>query len=370
MLKRISLRWRLTLLSSLLITVCCVGLTITLNISAFRMADTLEPAIPIQPAGSQEVPLSPLTPSVATREAKHIHLMDSVFYTLIAVFAGGVFTYYVAGKVLLPVRVLNAQVKNINSHNLRESLEVPPTKDELAELTQSFNAMTDKLAEAFAMQQRLSADAAHELRTPLAVLQTKLDVFRKKQTHTQQEYDALLAAVQNQVTCLRKLVSDLLEIANMEYQLEREEIALPILWDSLEEALSPAAEKHRVTLSFDPAPLSLWGDWDLLYRVFYNLIENAIKSNVPEGRVEIFARALGDSVAVTVSDTGIGVPDSAKGHIFEPFFRADKSRSREMGGVGLGLSLASSIVKKHNGTLSLEDNPGGGSRFTVTLPTN
>lgn len=285
MLKRISLRWRLTLLSSLLITVCCVGLTITLNISAFKMADTLEPAIPIQPAGSQELPLSTLTPSVATREAKHIHLMDSVFYTLIAVFARGVFTYYVSGKVLLPVRVLNAQVKNINSHNLRESLEVPPTKDELAELTQSFNAMTDKLAEAFAMQQRLSADAAHELRTPLAVLQTKLDVFRKKQTHTRQEYDALLAAVQNQVTCLRKLVSDLLEIANREYQLEREEIALPILWDSLEEALSPAAEKHRVTLSFDPAPLSLWGDWDLLYRVFYNLMKNAIKYNVPEGRV-------------------------------------------------------------------------------------
>lgn len=128
MLKRISLRWRLTLLSSLLITVCCVGLTITLNISAFKMADTLEPAIPIQPAGSQEVPLSLLTPSVATREAKHIHLMDSVFYTLIAVFTGGVFTYYVAGKVLLPVWVLNAQVKNINSHNLRESLEVLPQR--------------------------------------------------------------------------------------------------------------------------------------------------------------------------------------------------------------------------------------------------
>lgn len=186
---KLSLQWRLTLLSSLLIAVCCIGLTMTLNHSAFRMADAIDAAI-IQPALPADIPSSGETAismaslSAATAEAKSLHLMDSVLYTILVVCIGGLLTYKVTGKALEPMRVLNEQVKNLNTHNLNESLEVPPTGDELAELTASFNDMTDKLAESFALQKRFSADAAHELRTPLAVMQTRLDVFRKEGTHS------------------------------------------------------------------------------------------------------------------------------------------------------------------------------------------
>lgn len=185
MLKKFSLRWRLTLFSSVLIAVCCIGLSIVLNVSAYRMADSID-AVVIQPArkiNETDAGGAPMMPSASpdtVKKAKNGYLGESLLYTIIAVLIGGVLTYYVSGRTLEPVRALNEQIKNINAHNLDESLEIPQTKDELAELTASFNDMTDKAAQAFAMQKRFSADAAHELRTPLTVLQTKPDVFRKK----------------------------------------------------------------------------------------------------------------------------------------------------------------------------------------------
>lgn len=195
MLKKISLRWRLTILSSLLIAICCIGLSIVLNISAFFMVDEIV-AIPMMPAQSTDMGVlddtmydsqlqqSATLSSEEAMKVKNDYFSGSIIYTVIAVLFGGILTYYVSGKALEPVKKLNEQIKNVNAHNLDESLEVPTTKDELAELTVSFNEMTDKLAKSFMMQKRFSADAAHELRTPLAVLQTKLDVFKKrKSTH-------------------------------------------------------------------------------------------------------------------------------------------------------------------------------------------
>lgn len=376
MMKKISLRWRLTLLTSLLIAVCCIGLSMVLNASAYRMADKID-AMVIQQALSSDgavtyAPFMQFEPAVPMEDvnlAKHSYLMESLLYTIAAVIAGGIFTYYVSGKALEPVRALNEQVKNVNSHNLDEELDVPPTSDELAELTVSFNDMTDKLAQAFAVQKRFSADAAHELRTPLSVLQTKLDVFRKREEHTVEEYEALIKTFGKQVSRLRGLVTELLDIANMEHELQRQEIPLNALLEEVLGELSDSAREKDVSLTLQCVDITLFGDYSLLYRAFYNLVENAVKYNVAGGSVEIDAVVSEKKTAViTVKDTGIGIPDILKEQVFEPFYRVDKSRSRELGGAGLGLSLVESIIKKHEGTISVSDNAGGGSSFFVVLP--
>lgn len=373
MFKKISLQWRLTLLSSLLITICCIGLTVTLNISAFRMADTidaftLQPAIPTEESLPDIITPSYAMSSTTATEAKHIHFMDSILYTVIAVLIGGVLTYYISGKALEPVRALNEQVKNINTHNLNESLEVPSTEDELAELTASFNDMTDKLAESFAVQKRFSADAAHELRTPITVLQTQLDVFRKKKEHTPEEYEALTITFQKQISRLRSLVTELLDIANMEHTPDMQKVSLSRLFDGLCKELTDTAKSANVSISYDKTDIVVFGDYSLLYRALYNLIENAVKYNVSGGSVKISSAIKDHNTIITIADTGIGIPDSMKKQIFEPFCRVDKSRSREMGGAGLGLSMVNGIIKRHGGTITVSDNNGSGSCFTVILP--
>lgn len=376
MIKKMSLRWRLTLLTSLLIALCCIGLSIVLNVSAYRMADTIDATV-VQPAHSVDsppadtttIPLVSSAPSEAVKEAKHSYLMESFLYTIAAVLVGGVLTYYIAGKTLEPVRALSSQVRNINTHNLDETIEVPPTKDELAELTASFNEMTDKLANAFAVQKRFSADAAHELRTPLAVLQTKLDVFEKKQEHTDAEYEALVGAFQKQVSRLRSLVTELLDIANMEHELKKQNVSLKELLTDVVKELSVVADEKRISLTVSGGDYSVMGEHELLYRAFYNLVENAIKYNGTDGSVSIHVTEADEhAVTVVIKDTGVGIPDELKSQIFTPFYRVDKSRSRKMGGAGLGLALTDGIVKKHNGSIVVSDNKDAGTCFTVTLP--
>lgn len=377
MLKRISLRWRLTILTSLLIAFCCTCLNLLLSFSAYRMANSIE-AIPMQPAQNidelqPETSVSPMAPSSlaeTAQQAKDDYFYESLFFTVIAMLVGGFFTYYVSGKALEPVKALNEQVKNVNIHNLNESLDIPCTNDEIAELTASFNDMTEKLDRAFSIQKRFSADAAHELRTPLTVMQTKLDVFRKKEHHTLEEYNALLTAFQKQLGRLRSLVTELLDIANMEGDWNMQEISLLEILEDVSTDLSSVAKEKNIIISLSGKEGRIRGNSSLLYRAFYNLVENGIKYNAPGGRVAIELAEKKDIVIISVSDTGNGIPESMKHQIFEPFFRVDKSRSREMGGVGLGLSMVDAIIKKHSGTVVVTDQEGGGSRFTVTLARN
>lgn len=377
MLKRISLRWRITILTSLLITICCICLSLLLSFSAYRMANSIE-AIPVQPAQNidelqPETSISSMVPSTSAeiaQQAKGDYFYESLFFTVIAMLVGGFFTYYVSGKALEPVKVLNEQVKNINIHNLNESLNIPSTNDEIAELTASFNDMTEKLDRAFSIQKRFSADAAHELRTPLTVMQTKLDVFRKKEQHTLEEYHALITAFQKQLGRLRSLVTELLDIANMEGDWNIQEISLLKILEDVSADLSSVAKEKNIIISLSGKEGRIRGNPSLLYRAFYNLVENGIKYNVPGGRVVIELAEKKDIVIVTVSDTGNGIPESMKHQIFEPFFRVDKSRSREMGGAGLGLSMVDAIIKKHSGTVGVTDGECGGSCFTVTLAKN
>lgn len=375
MLKRISLRWRLTILTTLLMALCCICLSLVLSVSAYRMANTIE-AIPVQPAYSigdlplEETmpPILPATSSDVAQQARGDYGYESLFFTLVAMVIGGCLTYYVAGKALEPVKAFNKQVKNIHVHNLKETIEVPPTGDEIAELAASFNDMTEKLDRAFSIQKRFSADAAHELRTPLAVMQTKLDVFRKKGQHTPEEYEALTAAFQKQLGRLRSLVTELLDMANMEGEWTAAQVPLLELLEEVQTDLSSVAEGKTVSITLSGGEAYAWGNPELLYRAFYNLVENGIKYNVPGGRVAIEIQQGKDQVMVSVSDTGPGIPQAMREQVFEPFFRVDKSRSREMGGAGLGLSMVDAIVRQHGGTVSLADCQGGGSCFTVTLP--
>lgn len=377
MLKRIPIRWRLTLMTSALIALCCIGLNVVLSLSAYQMADVVGAAL-TQPACSvgeeAALYLEPATVVPAADlefvdQAKHGYGVESLGYTVIAVLCGGALTYCVSGRALRPVRILNEQVRNIDAHNLSETMEVPPTRDEIAQLTESFNSMTEKLALTFAAQRRFSADAAHELRTPLAVLQTKLDVFRKREDHTPEEYDALLASFQKQLSHLRSLVTELLAIANMEESFDRRDVSLRELLEDVSAELAPVAEKKGVAVSLQVADVHICGNPDLLFRVFYNLVENGIKYNVPQGSVWICASAEGgQSAVVTVDDTGIGIPASSQKQIFEPFYRVDASRNRDRGGAGLGLPLAAAIVQKHGGTVTAAHRDGGGTRFTVVLP--
>lgn len=370
MFKKLSLQWRFTLLSSLLIAVCCIGLTLTLNVSAFKMVDTIDayvtqPAIPINSA-TISFPASAMT--AISEPAKHLYFIDSIWYTLVFMAISGILTYYIAGKALQPLQTLNVQIKNVSTHTLSQTIEVPDSNDEISELTHSFNIMSQKLDKAFCMQKRFSADAAHELRTPLAVLQTKLDVFKKRPNHTIEEYEILIDIFQKQIQRLRNLVSELLAIANMEDVFLKEPILLNNLLQDVLSELQIIADTKEITIHFFCKDTRIFGNKNLLYRAFYNIVENAIKYNIPKGTVTIESTELDSTCIISITDTGIGIPDSMKNQIFEPFYRVDPSRNREIGGAGLGLTLANSIIQKHNGEISVSDNNKGGSCFKITIP--
>lgn len=379
MFKKISIRWRLTILSALLLTICCIGLTVVLNFTAYRLADNIDAAIistpaitnaPLQgyEASENEQELTPSLPSESVHKAKKGFRIESVIYMLIAILGGSTLTYYISGKALKPLDILNRQVKNITVHNLSDTLVIPPTKDEIAELTMSFNEMTDKLNQGFMMQKRFSASAAHELRTPLAVLQTKVDVFKKKTPHTMDEYEELVSILEKQIRRLRVLVGNLLDMTNMDDEREQSNIELRDIFEDILAELANIAEEKQVKLFLDSDDSVTVGNIELLYRAFYNLVENAIKYNVPNGTVKINVKQIANGqVDIRIKDSGIGIPDEMKKHIFEPFYRVDRSRSRAMGGAGLGLSIVDSIIKKHNGTITVLDNEESGTCFKIVL---
>ncbi|MBZ9685667.1 HAMP domain-containing histidine kinase [Clostridium estertheticum] len=377
MLKKMPLRLRLTFLTILLLTICCVGLTLILNLSAFRMVDMIE-ATSMTPAKStveEKIP-SPLNdtalsiptpPSTISQSARKGFRLESIFYMMLIISFGGALTYYISGKALKPVNELSCQMKKRNVLNLSEDIEIPKAKDEISDLTLSFNEMMHKLNEAFLMQQRFSQSAAHELRTPLAVLQTKVEVFKKKKSHTSEEYESLIEVIGNHTNRLIALVKNLLDMTNMEDLELNEEISLKNLVDDVASALSLLSKDKNILINLPSDDRTVLGNYDLLYRAFYNLIENAIKYNNANGQIDISIIFGGEKSVVEISDTGIGIPQDMQQIIFEPFFRVDKSRSRQMGGAGLGLSIVKTIIDKHNGEITVTDNKNGGSCFKIVL---
>lgn len=381
MFKKLSIRWKLSIISAILLMMCCIGLTITLNLSAYRMVDSVK-MLPLMTTESQktevaesaeteeakEITMATVMPATQMLQVKHTFRFESILYMLFVIVGGSALTYYFVGKALVPLEALNRQVKTMTVQNLSQELPVSASHDEIAELTASFNEMTDKLNEAFLMQKRFSASAAHELRTPIAVLQTKIDVFNKTDSHTVEEYKALVCVFEQQMQRLRSLVGSLLSMTNMDDDEEWSDIDLQDVFEDILSELHSVAKQKKVSLHYEGESCLVNGNLDLLYRAFYNLIENAIKYNHEGGKVLVTAEKKADSHAeIIVCDTGIGIPQEMKKHIFEPFFRVDKSRSRAMGGAGLGLAIVDCIIKKHRGSISVSDNTEGGSCFRITL---
>lgn len=376
-----SLQLKLTLLLSLLMIVSCVLMYFFISHSAVSGMDGLQNyMIKVDPQDGD----SPITFNVDPKalfpqfeqeiqETKEDFLLRSVIATTIIILLSSVCTYFLTKKTLTPLQRLTSEVSQIQAQNLSTQLAVPNSKDEIAQLTSSFNEMLARLDNAFSTQKQFSANAAHELRTPLAVLQTNLEVFEKKQEPEMVEYRQLFTMIKEQTARLSQLVGTLLDMTNLKSVPRTDQVTLEELVDEVFCDLDPVAEKAGISIHFNDSAnqdshTDVTGSYVLLYRAVYNLVENAIKYNRPHGSVSVSVKQENGQAMVLVTDTGIGISPENQKKIFDPFFRVDKSRSRAMGGAGLGLALVDSIAKEHGGTVKVLESSETGSTIALMLP--
>ena len=391
-----SLQLKLTLLLSLLMIVSCVLMYFFISHSAVSGMDGLQNyMIKVDPQDGD----SPITFNVDPKalfpqfeqeiqETKEAFLLRSVIATTIIILLSSVCTYFLTKKTLTPLQKLTSEVSQIQAQNLSTQLAVPNSKDEIAQLTSSFNEMLARLDNAFSTQKQFSANAAHELRTPLAVLQTNLEVFEKKQKPEMVEYQQLFTMIKEQTARLSQLVGTLLDMTNLKSVPRTDHVSLEELVDEVFCDLDPVAEKAGISIHFDDNSSQDWhtdvhtpdasalnnnirnitGSYVLLYRAVYNLVENAIKYNRPNGSVTVSVKEKNGQAMILVKDTGIGISPENQKKIFDPFFRVDKSRSRAMGGAGLGLALVDSIAREHGGSVKVLESNEKGSIIALMLP--
>ena len=376
-----SLQLKLTLLLSLLMIISCVLMYFFISHSAVSGMDGLQNyMIKVDPQDGD----SPITFNVDPKalfpqfeqeiqETKEDFLLRSVIATTIIILLSSVCTYFLTKKTLTPLQKLTSEVSQIQAQNLSTQLAVPNSKDEIAQLTSSFNEMLARLDNAFSTQKQFSANAAHELRTPLAVLQTNLEVFEKKQEPEIVEYRQLFTMIKEQTARLSQLVGTLLDMTNLKSVPRTDQVALEELVDEVFCDLDPVAEKAGISIDFNDSSnqdshTDVTGSYVLLYRAVYNLVENAIKYNRPHGSVSVSVKQERGQAMVLVTDTGIGISPENQKKIFDPFFRVDKSRSRAMGGAGLGLALVDSIAKEHGGAVKVLESNETGSTIALMLP--
>ena len=391
-----SLQLKLTLLLSLLMIVSCVLMYFFISHSAVSGMDGLQNyMIKVDPQDGD----SPITFNVDPKalfpqfeqeiqETKEAFLLRSVIATTIIILLSSVCTYFLTKKTLTPLQKLTSEVSQIQAQNLSTQLAVPNSKDEIAQLTSSFNEMLTRLDNAFSTQKQFSANAAHELRTPLAVLQTNLEVFEKKQEPEIVEYRQLFTMIKEQTARLSQLVGTLLDMTNLKSVPRTDQVMLEELVDEVFCDLDPVAEKAGISIHFDDSSSQDWhtdvhtpdasvlnnnirnitGSYVLLYRAVYNLVENAIKYNRPNGSVTVSVKEKNGQAMILVKDTGIGISPENQKKIFDPFFRVDKSRSRAMGGAGLGLALVDSIAREHGGSVKVLESNEKGSIIALMLP--
>ena len=391
-----SLQLKLTLLLSLLMIISCVLMYFFISHSAVSGMDGLQNyMIKVDPQDGD----SPITFNVDPKalfpqfeqeiqETKEAFLLRSVIATTIIILLSSVCTYFLTKKTLTPLQKLTSEVSQIQAQNLSTQLAVPNSKDEIAQLTSSFNEMLARLDNAFSTQKQFSANAAHELRTPLAVLQTNLEVFEKKQEPEMIEYRQLFTMIKEQTARLSQLVGTLLDMTNLKSVPRTDQVMLEELVDEVFCDLDPVAEKAGISIHFDDSSSQDWhtdvhtpdasvlnnnirnitGSYVLLYRAVYNLVENAIKYNRPNGSVTVSVKEKNGQAMILVKDTGIGISPENQKKIFDPFFRVDKSRSRAMGGAGLGLALVDSIAREHGGSVKVLESNEKGSIIALMLP--
>lgn len=377
MLNRVSIRSRLVIVTVIILTLCCAGLTLIINYSATQMAtDVAQITIPAQSISTIEIP-EELSPSYELNELyqynDHEQIINtfyqhSILYMVFIIITGGFLMYHFSKRILLPIASLNEKIKSSTIDNFSDNISIPNTKDEIAELTISFNKMTDRIHDAFLFQQQFSANVAHELRTPLTILKTKIEVFHKKDQRTMLEHEQLISDLNDQVTRLSDIVKTLLELTNTDELQEKELISVSDLIDDILMEFSAISHEKSIQMITDIADVSVYGNVDMLYQVFYNLIQNSIKYNVEHGIVSICAKHEVDKTIIQFCDTGIGISPEYQKHIFEPFYRVDPSRSRAVGGAGLGLSIVKHIIEQHHGRIIIKNHIPQGTCFILELP--
>lgn len=379
--KRLSLQWRITLLTALLIAGTCICLNLLLYHSGAVSIDSLNgfvfeytPESSEDPDGlAIEISDSQMTEFIS-RFSDEAYDVKTDFgrkgwlITVAVTIVSAAIAYFVSGQALKPLRKLSQQAEKIDQDSISDIRLNEDTVKEFRQLSVSVNLMLDRLSESFATQRQFSGNAAHELRTPLAIMQTKLELFAAEHKNMEGDTAELVRSQAEQLDRLSKLVHTLLEMSNLSSAPRSERIELAPLVEEIITDLTPLASQNDITMEQDCDNVIITGSDALIYRLVFNLIENAVKYNRRGGSVSVSVHKENNDVVVRVSDTGCGIPDEYRESIFQPFFRVDKSRSRQMGGVGLGLALVHEIAVLHGGSVRAESGNKPGTVFIVTLP--
>ena len=379
--KKMSLQWRLTCIITLYIAVICGCVTMLVYKNGVYYMDSLQEAVDTrgddQPDDAEEIYISIPEDkwdefandfSVQVYNNKADYRKNSLIISAVLALLGGVATYFISGHALRPIRELSDKIEKVQAQNLADSRIEENQVKELNQLSVSYNRMLERLSDAFEIQRQFTANAAHELRTPLALMQVQLDLYHSN-SHPVNDADMvqMTKMVTEQNDRLNKMVKTLLDMSELQTVGRDDEIILDALVDEVLEDLEPLAEGKNIRLIGKCKDITIVGSDILIYRLVYNLVENAIKYNHSGGQVTVTADRKEKHVYLSVEDTGTGIPEELKERVFEPFFRVDKSRSRELGGVGLGLALVREIVRVHDGSITVKSNPSGGTIFEVVL---
>lgn len=379
--KKMSLQWRLTCIITLYIAVICGCVTMLVYKNGVYYMDSLQEAVDTrgddQPDDAEEIYISIPEDkwdefandfSVQVYNNKTDYRKNSLIISAVLALLGGVVTYFISGHALRPIREFSDKIEKVQAQNLADSRIEENQVKELNQLSVSYNRMLERLSDAFEIQRQFTANAAHELRTPLALMQVQLDLYHSN-SHPGNDADTvqMIKMVTEQNDRLNKMVKTLLDMSELQTVGRDDEIILDALVDEVLEDLEPLAEGKNIRLIGKCKDITMVGSDILIYRLVYNLVENAIKYNHSGGQVTVTADRKEKHVYLSVEDTGAGIPEELKERVFEPFFRVDKSRSRELGGVGLGLALVREIVRVHDGSIMVKSNPSGGTIFEVVL---
>ena len=379
--KKMSLQWRLTCIITLYIAVICGCVTMLVYKNGVYYMDSLQEAVDTrgddQPDDAEEIYISIPEDkwdefandfSVQVYNNKADYRKNSLIISAVLALLGGVVTYFISGHALRPIREFSDKIEKVQAQNLADSRIEENQVKELNQLSVSYNRMLERLSAAFEIQRQFTANAAHELRTPLALMQVQLDLYHSN-SHPGNDADTvqMIQMVTEQNDRLNKMVKTLLDMSELQTVGRDDEIILDALVDEVLEDLEPLAEGKNIRLIGKCKDITMVGSDILIYRLVYNLVENAIKYNHSGGQVTVTADRKEKHVYLSVEDTGAGIPEELKERVFEPFFRVDKSRSRELGGVGLGLALVREIVRVHDGSITVKSNPSGGTIFEVVF---
>ena len=379
--KNMSLQWRLTCITTLCIAIICGCLTMFIYKNGVNYIDSLQEAVESKVDDKEnetdEIYISIPDDkwdefasefSVQVYNNKADYKRNSLIISTLLALLGGVAVYFISGHALRPIREFSDKIEEVQAQNLSDSQIEENNVKELNQLSISYNKMLERLSDAFEIQRQFTANAAHELRTPLALMQVQLDLYNSTK-HPENDADTLqtIKMVTEQNDKLSRMVKTLLDMSELQTVGRDDKIMVDAIVEEVLADLEPLAQEKNIKLIEKCEKIIMTGSDILIYRLVYNLVENAIKYNHPGGQVTVISYQNEKHIYLSVEDTGNGIPEELRERVFDPFFRVDKSRSRELGGVGLGLALVHEIVRVHDGNIAIKSNPAGGTIFEVVF---